>query len=167
MVAESENAMHLVATTRLMRFQDDIRVLFIPVASDKSTIALYSASRVGYWDLGTNRRRVEDLIKSIGSALASAKNEFVALVVAMETKMKIADPLATVQPYLQLNPDEGENRALRKLLQYLVNFDGTLYSPESVLFQGELGELTAALIDARIAGRYAVEEWQQVAAYRD
>lgn len=72
-IAESENAMHLVATTRLMRFQDDIRVRFIPVAPDKSTVALYSASRVGYWDTGTNRRRVEDLIKLTESTLASAK----------------------------------------------------------------------------------------------
>lgn len=56
--------------------------------------------------------------------------------------MKIADPLATVQLYLQLNPNEEENRALRKLLQYLVNFEGTLYAPESILFKGEPGEKT-------------------------
>ena len=47
------------------------------------------------------------------------------------------------------------------LLRYLVDFDGTLYASESILFQGELGELTAALIDTRTAGLYPVEEWQK------
>ena len=79
--------------------------------------------------------------------------------------MKITDPLATVRLYLELNPNEEENRALRMRLRYLVNFDGTLYAPESILFQGELGELTAALIDARTAGRYSPEEWPKVRSY--
>jgi hypothetical protein len=79
--------------------------------------------------------------------------------------MKIAEPLETVRLYLELNPNEEENRALRMLLRYLVNFDGTLYSAESILFQGELGELTAALIDARTAGRYSMEKWRDAARY--
>ena len=72
----------------------------------------------------------------------------------------IADPLATARLYLQLNRNEEENRAIRKLLQSLVNFEGTLHATEAILFQGELGELTAALIDARIAGRYSLAEWR-------
>jgi hypothetical protein len=74
--------------------------------------------------------------------------------------MKITDPLATARLYLKQNPKKEENRAIRMLLRYLVNFNGTLYTPESILFQGELGELTAALIDARTAGRYSTQEWQ-------
>lgn len=72
-VEESDNGMHVVATTPLLGFKDDIRVLFIPVAQQKSTIALYSASRVGYWDMGTNRRRVEDWISQTHSALAGGR----------------------------------------------------------------------------------------------
>jgi len=72
-VAESADGMHVVATTRLLRFKDDVRALFIPLGDHKSTIALYSASRVGSWDLGTNRRRVERWIRQTQQALAGAK----------------------------------------------------------------------------------------------
>lgn len=57
---ESADGLHLVNTTAIFRYQDDIRVQFIALAPESSTLAIYSASRVGYWDLGTNRRRVED-----------------------------------------------------------------------------------------------------------
>jgi uncharacterized protein (DUF1499 family) len=72
-VEESANGLHVVATTQLMKFKDDIRVLFIPVAPNKSTIALYSASRVGSWDMGTNRRRLETWIDQTQEALANSK----------------------------------------------------------------------------------------------
>jgi uncharacterized protein (DUF1499 family) len=72
-VAESSDGMHVVATTRILRFKDDVRALFIPLGEHKSTIALYSASRVGSWDLGTNRRRVESWIRQTQQALAGAK----------------------------------------------------------------------------------------------
>ncbi len=74
--------------------------------------------------------------------------------------MKINDPLAVVQLYLQLNPNEVENRALRKLLQAIVKGDTTLYASETLLFQGELGALTAALLDANLNGQYSHEEWE-------
>ena len=70
---------------------------------------------------------------------------------ANETEDVIADPLTTARLNLQLNPNEEENHALRKLLQALVNLDGVLQENESLLFQGELGQLTAALLDARMA----------------
>ena len=73
LVAESSDGIHLVVTTRLMRFQDDVRALFIPIGERKSTMALYSASRRGYWDFGTNRRRVERWIKQTQEARAGAK----------------------------------------------------------------------------------------------
>ena len=73
-VAESSDGMHVVATTRFLRFKDDVRALFIPLGEHTSTIALYSASRVGSWDLGTNRRRVESWIRQTQKALEGAKN---------------------------------------------------------------------------------------------
>lgn len=68
LVEESANGIHIIATTRLMRFKDDIRALFIPATPYRSTLALYSASRVGYWDMGTNRRRVETWIAHLRNA---------------------------------------------------------------------------------------------------
>jgi uncharacterized protein (DUF1499 family) len=64
-VAESTDGIHVVVTTALLKFKDDVRALFIPVGEGKSTMALYSASRVGYWDFGTNRRRVESWLEQM------------------------------------------------------------------------------------------------------
>jgi hypothetical protein len=78
------------------------------------------------------------------------------------TLMRITDPLATARLYLQLNPNEEENRALRKLLCVIADGSGTLHESESQLFQGELGDLTAALLDANLQGRYSADDWQIV-----
>ena len=67
---ESVTAIHIVATTPLMRFKDDVWALFIPVTDGSATFALYSASRVGYWDLGTNRRRLNHWIERLQNALS-------------------------------------------------------------------------------------------------
>ncbi len=77
----------------------------------------------------------------------------------------IADPLATARLYLQLNPSKKENRAIRKLLQSIADGKGTLHAGEALLFQGELGELTAALLDAKMQGRYANEDWHRAATH--
>ena len=54
-----------VATTGLMRFKDDVDIEVIPVEDGKATFAIYSRSRVGYSDLGANRKRVSDLIQRV------------------------------------------------------------------------------------------------------
>ena len=45
-------------TTMILRFVDDLELLVDP---DEQVIHVRSASRVGNWDLGANRRRVEYL----------------------------------------------------------------------------------------------------------
>ena len=54
-----------VATTGLMRFKDDVDIEVTPIEDGKATFAIYSRSRVGYSDLGANRKRVSDLIQRV------------------------------------------------------------------------------------------------------
>jgi uncharacterized protein (DUF1499 family) len=57
-VAADARYLHAVATTRILRFKDDLEFL---LDRDAGTIGVRSASRVGYSDLGANRRRIEAL----------------------------------------------------------------------------------------------------------
>lgn len=57
-VERSGDYLHAEVTSRLFRFVDDLEFV---LQSDKGTIGVRSASRVGYSDLGVNRRRVEEI----------------------------------------------------------------------------------------------------------
>lgn len=63
-VTNTEDYLHAVFTTKLMRYRDDVEFLLRP---QQAEIAVRSASRVGYGDMGANRDRVE----SIRAALAA------------------------------------------------------------------------------------------------
>ena len=56
-----------MAVTKLFRFKDDVDIAVLPVEGDsaRSTLAIYSASRVGYSDLGTNAKRVKEILASL------------------------------------------------------------------------------------------------------
>lgn len=56
----------------LFGFRDTILVRFIPLATDRSTLAIYSRSEVGYWDLGVNSRRVETWLAALDAAVGQA-----------------------------------------------------------------------------------------------
>ena len=49
---------HVEFTTRCLRFIDDVEFYF---PESEALIHLRSASRTGYWDLGVNRKRVEEI----------------------------------------------------------------------------------------------------------
>lgn len=49
---------HAVFTSRVFRFVDDLELLLVET---EGVVHVRSASRVGHWDLGANRRRVETL----------------------------------------------------------------------------------------------------------
>ena len=56
-----------IAMTKLLRFKDDIDILVLPVAGHdhQSTLVVYSRSRLGYSDLGTNGKRVNALLSAL------------------------------------------------------------------------------------------------------
>ena len=55
-VEEDENYLHATATTLLMRYVDDVEFTF---DAQKKLLHFRSASRIGYSDLGANRKRME------------------------------------------------------------------------------------------------------------
>lgn len=61
-VTATEDYLHAEFESMIFRFVDDVEVHWRPATK---TLAVRSASRVGYWDLGTNRRRVERLRRQL------------------------------------------------------------------------------------------------------
>lgn len=55
-VTQAENYLHIEFTSLIFRFVDDVEFL---VDSERGQIHVRSASRVGYSDMGVNRRRIE------------------------------------------------------------------------------------------------------------
>ncbi len=60
----------LIAETPLMRFRDDVCADIIALDGARSTLALYSASRVGYSDFKTNRDRLRRWLDGLRAEVA-------------------------------------------------------------------------------------------------
>ncbi|MEI8013400.1 MAG: DUF1499 domain-containing protein [Nitrospira sp.] len=58
LVEEDETYLHYEATSLLLRFVDDVEFL---LDDETKTIHFRSASRIGYGDLGVNRKRMEQV----------------------------------------------------------------------------------------------------------
>ena len=56
---------HMVAITRWLRFRDDVEFEIDQVAG---VLHFRSASRIGYGDLGANRRRMKKVVAAMGAA---------------------------------------------------------------------------------------------------
>ena len=74
--ASAPDTRHLevVAATKILKFRDDITIDVLDAENHpgKSTLAIYSRSRVGYSDLGANKKRVQKLLKDIESELGKS-----------------------------------------------------------------------------------------------
>jgi uncharacterized protein (DUF1499 family) len=57
-VASEPGYLHAEFRTRLLRFTDDVE---LELRAEQGVIAVRSASRVGYYDFGANRSRIEKL----------------------------------------------------------------------------------------------------------
>ncbi|GMR20411.1 MAG: hypothetical protein BMS9Abin36_1006 [Gammaproteobacteria bacterium] len=60
LIKEQDNVLHYTFITPWFRFTDDVLFYFMP---DKKVIHMRSASRLGYYDFGVNRRRIERIRK--------------------------------------------------------------------------------------------------------
>ncbi|WP_269618043.1 DUF1499 domain-containing protein [Zhongshania sp. BJYM1] len=58
LVAQDTNYVHAVTSTAIMRYKDDVELLYSPSAK---TADVRSSSRIGYYDFEVNRDRVEKL----------------------------------------------------------------------------------------------------------
>ncbi len=64
-IESTDGHLRAEARTRILRFVDDVEFLARP---EDNSIAMRSASRVGYSDLGANRRRLEGLRSALAAA---------------------------------------------------------------------------------------------------
>jgi uncharacterized protein (DUF1499 family) len=64
MITEEKNYFHVTFTSGVFRFVDDVEFYFVDGAP---LIHVRSASRLGYYDLGANRRRIEKIRKAFVS----------------------------------------------------------------------------------------------------
>lgn len=60
-VVVEDNYIRVEFTSQIMRFVDDVEFYFPTSASDKITIQVRSASRIGRSDFGVNRERIEKI----------------------------------------------------------------------------------------------------------
>jgi uncharacterized protein (DUF1499 family) len=61
LVAERPDYLHFEFRTPLCRFVDDVEFLADATRPDAAVVQVRSASRLGYSDLGTNRKRIESI----------------------------------------------------------------------------------------------------------
>ena len=66
LVEEHESYLHYEFTSLLLRFVDDVEFLF---DENTKTVHFRSASRLGYSDLGVNRKRMELVRALVGGKL--------------------------------------------------------------------------------------------------
>jgi uncharacterized protein (DUF1499 family) len=74
-LAVSNDGLKVEALQRsaIFGFVDRISSRVIAMPEQRSTLAVYSRSTVGYWDLGVNRRRVQEWVRSLGDLVTGVE----------------------------------------------------------------------------------------------
>lgn len=72
-VATSADGLQVEAEQRsaVFGFVDQISARFIPLDAERSTLAVFSRSQIGYWDLGVNRHRLHDWLTQLEEQTSS------------------------------------------------------------------------------------------------
>lgn len=65
----AERTYAFVQRTALLRFPDTVTIRFIALGANAATLAMYSRSKIGHSDFGTNRKRVEEWVSRIRARL--------------------------------------------------------------------------------------------------
>jgi hypothetical protein len=76
------------------------------------------------------------------------------------TTSSARDPLAEALTFLDAHGDTAEGQALRRVMDTLASGKGEFAESEVWLFSAETLALVAALVEARIEGRYPDAEWR-------
>ncbi len=63
-VAFTDDYLHAEMTTPLMRYVDDLE---LQLMAERGRVAVRSASRRGWWDMGANRERVWELRRALAT----------------------------------------------------------------------------------------------------
>jgi hypothetical protein len=74
------------------------------------------------------------------------------------------DPLAEAKHFLDENGETGEGRAVYKVIGTLISGTGDFDETEVWSYSNATLELVAALLEARLKGRYSEAEWRNVTA---
>ena len=69
-LADTDLWIEVTDRTPLFGFVDRVSIAIRPLTDGRSTVAVYSRSEVGYWDLGTNRSRVRAWLRGVGKRLS-------------------------------------------------------------------------------------------------
>jgi uncharacterized protein (DUF1499 family) len=70
-VRDEKTYLHVEFTSAVFRFVDDVEFLF---NEELQQIDVRSASRVGYWDMGANRKRIEEIRRMMAQGVSSETN---------------------------------------------------------------------------------------------
>ena len=60
------------AVFRVVLFKDDVTMAVVPQGQERTTVHVRSASRVGRYDFGVNRRRVRRFFRTLEAELSAA-----------------------------------------------------------------------------------------------
>ena len=71
----------------------------------------------------------------------------------------VRDPLAEAHRFLDTSRETGEGQALRRVIETLATGTGDFDESEVWLFSAETLALVAALVEARLEGRYPDGDW--------